>query len=42
MIILVWFGFMSFAYFSTTAIMLDESCHSVYQCVTKHVLDSFR
>jgi hypothetical protein len=42
MIVLVIFGVLSYAFFSTTAIEMDESCHSLYQCVAKHVLDSFR
>jgi len=35
-------GFYSYAYFSQTAIIEDESCHSPFQCVAKHILDGFR
>uniref|UniRef100_A0A7S0VZZ2 RyR/IP3R Homology associated domain-containing protein n=1 Tax=Hemiselmis tepida TaxID=464990 RepID=A0A7S0VZZ2_9CRYP len=42
MIVLVVWGFLSYAFFSTTAIEVDDSCFSLYQCVTKHILDSFR
>jgi len=42
MMVVVCFGFYTYAYFSQTAILEDESCHSLFQCVIKHVTDSFR
>jgi len=42
LIVLVVFGFMSYAFFSTAAIETDESCHTLYQCVAKHVADALR
>ncbi len=42
MMVVVCFGFYSYAFFSQTAILEDESCHSLFQCVAKHVTDSFR
>jgi len=35
-------GVYTYAYFSQTAIIEDESCHSPFQCVSKHIYDSFR
>ena len=42
LIFLVIMGFYTYSYFSQTAIIEDESCHTPLQCVLKHVLDTFR
>lgn len=39
-IVLVCFGFYSYAYFSQTVNISQELCHSPFQCVAKHLLDS--
>eukprot|EP00293_Proteomonas_sulcata_P007365 CAMPEP_0184307928 /NCGR_PEP_ID=MMETSP1049-20130417/16529_1 /TAXON_ID=77928 /ORGANISM="Proteomonas sulcata, Strain CCMP704" /LENGTH=371 /DNA_ID=CAMNT_0026620517 /DNA_START=72 /DNA_END=1187 /DNA_ORIENTATION=- len=39
-IVIVCFGFYSYAYFSQTVNVNQELCHSPFQCVAKHVLDS--
>mmetsp|Transcript_16489 Transcript_16489/g.25600 ORF Transcript_16489/g.25600 Transcript_16489/m.25600 type:complete len:401 (+) Transcript_16489:1-1203(+) len=40
MIVIVCFGFFTYAYFSHTVNMDQDQCHSPWQCVTKHILDS--
>mmetsp|Transcript_17701 Transcript_17701/g.40030 ORF Transcript_17701/g.40030 Transcript_17701/m.40030 type:complete len:1724 (-) Transcript_17701:23-5194(-) len=35
------YGFLGYAYYSQSAIISDESCHSPFQCVTKFIVDSF-
>jgi hypothetical protein len=42
LIFLVLAGLYTYTYFSQTAIIEDESCHSPFQCVMKHILDGFR
>ena len=42
LIFLVLAGLYTYTYFSQTAIIEDESCHSPFQCVIKHILDGFR
>ena len=42
LISLVIAGLYAYTYFSQTAIIEDESCHSPFQCVIKSVLDGFR
>lgn len=37
---LVGCGFFTYAFYSQTPIQEDQSCHSPFQCVTKHVLDA--
>lgn len=39
-IVIVCFGFMTYTYFSPTVNNDQEQCHSPWQCVTKHILDS--
>lgn len=39
---LVMCGFFSYSYYSQIAIVEDQSCHSPFQCVVKHLLDAFR
>ena len=39
-IVLIIFGFYSYAYFSSAVIASSDLCHSPFQCVSKHVLDS--
>jgi len=36
------FGVFTYCYFSQTAIYEDQTCHSPFQCVAKHVLDAIR
>ncbi|KAJ1494559.1 hypothetical protein T484DRAFT_1765340 [Baffinella frigidus] len=36
------FGFFTYCYFSQSAIYEDQTCHSPFQCVAKHVLDAIR
>mmetsp|Transcript_46370 Transcript_46370/g.108883 ORF Transcript_46370/g.108883 Transcript_46370/m.108883 type:complete len:1255 (-) Transcript_46370:266-4030(-) len=40
--VLTCFGFITYSYFSTTAVVEDETCHSPFQCVSKIIVDSFR
>mmetsp|Transcript_36720 Transcript_36720/g.57378 ORF Transcript_36720/g.57378 Transcript_36720/m.57378 type:complete len:838 (-) Transcript_36720:1502-4015(-) len=39
-LVIICFGFYSYAYFSSTINDEQELCHSPFQCVVKHVLDS--
>lgn len=40
MIVIICFGFYSYAYFSNIVNQEQEVCHSPLQCVAKHILDS--
>ena len=40
LIVIVCFGFYTYAYFSQSVIVAQELCHSPFQCVSKHILDS--
>jgi len=42
LLFLVACGFFSYTFYSQIAIYEDQSCHSPFQCVFKHVLDAFR
>mmetsp|Transcript_33620 Transcript_33620/g.79353 ORF Transcript_33620/g.79353 Transcript_33620/m.79353 type:complete len:948 (-) Transcript_33620:361-3204(-) len=42
LIIIVCWGFMGYVYFSQTAIIADDTCHSPFQCITKQILDSLK
>lgn len=33
---------MGYVYFSQTAIIADDTCHSPFQCITKQILDSLK
>jgi hypothetical protein len=39
-IVLVVYGFYTYAYFSPSVIDSSDLCHSPFQCVAKHILDS--
>mmetsp|Transcript_32457 Transcript_32457/g.76459 ORF Transcript_32457/g.76459 Transcript_32457/m.76459 type:complete len:428 (+) Transcript_32457:2-1285(+) len=40
MIVIICFGFYSYAYFSNIVNYEQELCHSPFQCISKHILDS--
>lgn len=42
MIVMTFAGFYTYAYFSQSGIIHDDTCHSPFQCIIKHILDSFR